>query len=301
MSKYPRYPTKFRCRSLLLLPVILLAACSAPPPSEFADFAKLGTALTDSTPPLLEAAFEEALKTDTLVLSTVRETLTDRQERLDMLNISNDDLKRRLEIYGDLTRHSQLLRSYFVTLGLLADTSGDSALGAGAKGIVDQLQGIHPKLAEASFTDANVGDFLKTAVPVAVGAFRSVALKRELEARAETISSELDLQQAVLSAIAQQMRADIETRMEHENNIRIAQPYLDPGPLPGDWNERRLGSLRTPITLRAVDAAARASENLRTSFIALSEGGGAGGSLAQLLQDVSIVVSLVEALKTPSP
>ncbi len=288
-------------RNFLLLPLILLAACGTPPTSEFADFAKLGTVLTDNTPPLLDAAFDEAVKTDTLVLSEVRETLPDRAERLTMLQASNNALKNRLVIYGDLIRHSQLLRSYFVTLGLLADTSGDSALGTGAKSIVDQLQGIHPNLADAQFGDANVGEFLKAAVPVAVGAFRSIALKRELDARAEAITEELNLQQAVLTAIAEQMRGNIETRLEKQNSEQIDMPYLDPGPLPGDWNERRLASLKTPITLQAVDAAARASENLRASFIALTEGGGAGGSLSQLLQDVSTVVTLVEALQKPTP
>lgn len=301
MSMQLRFPTRFHSRSLLLLPILLLAACGSPPPSQFADFAKLGTALTDSTPPLLDAAFREAVRTDSLVLTEVRDTLTDRAERLEMLKASNDVLKERLVIYGDLIRHSRLLRSYFVTLGLLADTSGDSALGDGAKGIVDQLQNIHPDLAGAQIGGDAVGDFLKGAVPVAVGAFRSVALKRELDARATTIASELDLQQAVLTAIAEQMRGDIETRLAQENRERIDKPYLDSGSLPPDWNERRLESLKTPITLEAVDAAARASENLRTSFIALTEGGGAGGSLAQLLEDVSTVVTLVEALKKATP
>jgi hypothetical protein len=155
-------------RNFLLLPLIFLAACGTPPTSEFADFAKLGTVLTDNTPPLLDAAFDEAVKTDTLVLSEVRETLPDRAERLTMLQASNNALKNRLVIYGDLIRHSQLLRSYFVTLGLLADTSGDSALGTGAR-YCRSAQGIHPGLADAIWRRER-GRVRKAAVPVAVGA-----------------------------------------------------------------------------------------------------------------------------------
>jgi hypothetical protein len=288
-------------RGLSAMALLLLAACSAPPPNQFADFAKLGTALADSTPPLLDAAFNEAVATDSLVLIDAREGIADPDERLDKLERSNELLSERLAIYGDLIRHSQLLRSYFLTLGMLADTSGDSRIGDGAKGIVDQLQALHPKLRGASIGDLAVADFVKAAAPAAVGAFRSVALKRELEARAKTIAGELDLQQAVLTAIAEQMRVDIKTRLTRENAVSIDLPFADPGPLPGDWADRRLRSLQAPITLRAVDAAAAAAENLRLSFIALTEGGGAAASLTQLLQDVSTVVSLVEILNKPTP
>ena len=258
--------------------------------------------MTDSTPPLLDAAFAEAVSADSIVLSQARTTLASPEERLDMLETSSTLLRDRLAIYADLTRHSRLLRSYFVTLGLLADTSGDSAIGNGAKGIVDQLSALHPKLENAMVGDFAVAEFVKAAAPVAVGAFRSVALQRELEARADAITKELDLQQAVLTAIAEQMRSDIGLRLQKQNRERIEMPFIETGDLPADWTERRVNSLKTPITLTAVDAAAAASENLRVSFIALSEGGAAGGSLSQLLQDVSTVVSLVETLKkSPQP
>jgi hypothetical protein len=296
MSMQGLFRMKAASRTFLVLAVALLAACGTAPPSQFAEFAKLGTALTDTTPPLLNAAFGEAVAADSIVLAQSRETLADADTRLGMLETSNELLRQRLVIYGELTRHSQLLRSYFVTLGLLADASGDSGLGDGAKGIVDQLGAIHPKLKDASVGGIAVADFVKAAAPAAIGAFRSIALKRELEARADAISAELDLQQAVLTAIAEQMRADIKLRLQKENREQVEAPFMEPGPLPGDWKDRRLKSLQTPITLAAVDAAARAAENLRLSFIALCEGGGAGTSLAQLLQDVSDAVALVEAL-----
>ena len=288
-------------RGMLLLSLALLAACGTAPPSQFADFAKLGTALTDSMPPLLEAAFAEAVAADSLVLTEVRDGIEGDENRLTVLEEHDKLLSDRLGIYGDLIRHSQLLRSYFVTLGMLADTSGDSGLGDSAKGIVDQLQAINPKLSGASIGDVNVAGFVRAAAPAAVGAFRSIALQRELEARSKVIAAELDLQQAALNAIAKQMRGDIQIKLQKERQDRVDFPFIDPGPLPGDWPDRRLRSLRTPITLQAVDAAARASDSLLSSFIALTEGGGAGGSLSQLLQDVSTVVTLVEILKKPAP
>ena len=189
----------------LAITLITLSACGSAPPSQFADFAKLGTALTDSTPTLLDAAFAEAVSADSIVLSQARTALVSPDERLDMLEKSGTLLRDRLAIYSDLTRHSRLLRSYFVTLGLLADTSGDSSIGDGAKGIVDQLSALHPTRENALVGDFAVADFVKAAAPVAVGAFRSVALQRELKARADAITKELDLQQAVLTAIAEQM------------------------------------------------------------------------------------------------
>ena len=290
------------CRALLAITLVTLSACGSAPPTQFAEFAKLGTALTDSTPPLLDAAFAEAVSADSIVLSQARTASMPPEERLDMLEKSSTLLRERLTIYADLTRHSRLLRSYFLTLGLLADTTGDSKIGDGAKGIVDQLSALHPKLETATVGDFAVAEFVKAAAPIAVGAFRSAALQRELEARADAITKELDLQQAVLTAIAEQMRADIGLRLQKQNRERIEMPFIEAGELPADWTDRRVNSLKTPITLTAVEAAAAASENLRVSFIALSEGDSAGGSLSQLLQDVSTVVSLVETLKkSPQP
>ncbi len=280
-------------RAAMLAAVLLLAACGNPPPSQFAEFAKLGTALSDTTPPLLDAAFREAVLADSLVLAQVRETQTDPLQRLDALEENNALLLERREIYADLKQHSRLLRSYFVTLGLLADTSGDSALGTGAAGIVNQLQAISPKLQ----SDFALDDFVNAAAPVAIGAFRSIALKRELEARAGAITVELDLQQEVLAAIAEQMRADNLTQVQKLAREQVEQPFMQPGSLPGDWAERRLAGLQRQTVLVAVDAAAQAADNLRLSFIALVEGGDAGASLGLLLQDVSTVVSLVEALQ----
>ena len=279
-----------------LLAILQLGACSAATTDQFAIFSKAGTTLADSTPPLLDAAFAEAVKTDTVVLTVARDSLPDKNERLKALDDSDKLLQQRVEIFADLKRHSQLLRNYFVTLGNLADTSGDSALGDSAKGIVDELGVIHPKLAEASIGGIAVSSLVQTAVPVAVGVFRSVALESELKARATTIASEIDLEKAVLMVISEAMQHDVKARMEQEDFTNIVKPFVNPGPLPSDWNTKRLASLQRPTAIEAVDAAARAADNLRQSFVALTEGG-SGASLALLVADVSRVASLVEQLK----
>lgn len=273
-----------------------LAACAPARLEQFSEFAKLGVAFADSQPPLLNAAFREAVATDTLQLIIARDLEADQAFRSSALKESTALLRERLALFGRLEQHSRLLRSYFVTLALLADASGDSSLGAGAKSIVDQLGAIHAGLKDATVSGIAVDTLVKAVTPIVVGTFRSIALRRELEARSKAIAEELDLQQAVLSAIAEAMRADIETRQARQDAIEIVRPYVVAGPLPADWNERRTKSFQRQIALEAVDAAARAAENLRQSFIALTETGGLA-SLSLLLQDVSTLVALVETLK----
>ncbi len=275
-----------------------LAACASPSQTtnQFAEFAKAGATLADSTPPLLDAAFAETVKTDSLILATARGGITDRKSRIDALAQSDKQLAARVQVFADLKRHSQLLRSYFVTLGFLADASGDSALGDSAKGIVDQLGILRPSIANANFEGVAVDTLVQTAVPIAVGAFRSLALKHELEARAKTIASEIDLQRAALAAIAKGMEADMKTRLASTDAESIVRPFVEPGPLPGDWDQRRLASLQRQTALEAVQAAAQASDNLRQSFIALTESGGSA-NLTLLISDVSEVASLVQSLK----
>ena len=285
-----------RFQAVALSAMLLLGACSAATTDQFAVFSKAGTTLADSTPPLLDAAFAETVRTDTVVLTVARASLPDKEERLKALEDSDKLLKQRVEIFADLKRHSRLLRNYFVTLGNLADTSGDSALGDSAKGIVDELGVLHPKLKDASIGGVAVGTLVQTAVPVVVGVFRSAALEHELKERATTIASEIDLERAVLMAISEAMEHDVKARMEQEDFTNIVKPFVGPDPLPSDWNARRLASLQRSTAIEAVDAAAKAAENLRQSFVALTEGG-SGGSLALLVADVSRVASLVEQLK----
>src|ERR1700752_2562705 len=96
--------TRSVIRGALLLPLIFLAACGSPPPEQFREFAQLGPSPTRATPPLLDAAFSDAVKADSLVLAQSREEITDRKERLAALNTSNELLKSRLVIYGDLIK-----------------------------------------------------------------------------------------------------------------------------------------------------------------------------------------------------
>ena len=275
---------------------LALAACTSARLNQFAEFSKAGVALADTTSPLLDAALRQSVMFNSKILIMNRTDASEQAREKAILG-DNKGFRARARIFNDVKRHARLLRAYFVAIGNLADASGDSATGSAAKGLVDALGGLNPTIAAANVGGISVSSFVDSIVPMAVGAFRSAALQEELRARGDTVARELELHQAFLEAVAQSMRSEVEAEAMHAEFTQIIEPYLSTDALPRDWAERRLASFQPDISLDAVEAAAKAAENLKLSFIAATEGhlGAAGVSL--LIGDIERVVTLVEAIR----
>jgi hypothetical protein len=226
-----------------------LAACESARLNHLAEFAKSGIALTDSTAPLLDIAFRQAVMTNSAILTLNRADASQDARQAAILQ-DNESFRRRAQIFEDVKRHAKLLRAYFVAIGGLADTTGDTATGSMAKGLVEAMGEISPTIKLAKFGGMSVSGFFESVAPMAIGVFRSEALQSELRERGDAVVGEIELQQAFFETVAESMRSELQAEAAYAEYTQIVEPYLSDGSLPRDWAERRLASFARQIRWR---------------------------------------------------
>jgi hypothetical protein len=263
---------------------------------QFETFAVAGVGFADAVPAVLDESFESTVETSSLVLREAR-PLLDQDTRLAELETQDSLLTERLAILTDIKRHARAVRAYFVALQTLAQSSAESSgLTDVTRGVLERLGGLSPTIRTATVGGMEIGQLVAPAVELTVGQFRSIALEDELRRHATALERELALQQAALEAVAEAMRADLDAQAAAEDRDRIYLPYARSGALPADWGQRRLDSFRRQTRLTSVEAAAQAAETLRSSFVALVEGGLGDALLGALVQDVTAILTFTQSM-----
>ena len=129
-----------------------------------------------------------------------------------------------------------------------------------------------------------------------VGSFKSAVLRREIEARGQIIERELALQEALVTALARQVRADGEALSARFRNDEVMEPYVNAKRLPRTWSARRLRSLRDGVDVDVARAAERAVRSLRKAYVAAMEARLDHARVAELAATVEDFVKLVSRL-----
>ena len=283
---------------LLLMWVLALVAggCTVTTDTaRLAAVARTGIAYTATVPPLLDRAFEVAAAVDSRALAEARDGLSEEQRR-EVLQRFDAAMAERLKDYNAAKRHNDLLRSYFVALRALLESDGPKASGAAAKRLTAEFGKLSSGLKKARMGDVSVSGLVEPAVAVTVASFRSAPLRRELEARGAAIERELALQEALVKAVARQIRADREILSARFRNDEALAPYVNAKRLPRTWPARRLKSLREPVDVEAAVAAEQAVRALRQAYVAAVEGRLDASRAAELATTVEGFVELVPRL-----
>ncbi len=287
------------CR-IRLLPVLALglaaAGCaSSTDTARLDEVAKAGIAYADKVPRLLDRAFELAAAVDSGALVEARPGLSAEQRR-EALREFNAAMAERLEEYVAAKSHNDLLRSYFLAMQALVEPEGRKGIGNAAKRLTTELGKLSPRLKKARMGDVSVGGLVEPATEIAVASFRSTALRRELEARGAAIERELAVQQALVNALARQVRADREVLSARFRDDEVEEPYVSAARLPKTWPARRLRSLRGAGDVEAARAAEQAIRSLRQAYVAALEGRLDSTRAAELATTVGGFVELVSRL-----
>lgn len=290
----------FPGRGIYLLPVLFLvfaaSGCAVPADTARLDaVAGAGIAYADEVSPLLDRAFELAAAVDSEALVAARPGLA-AERRREVLREFDAAMTERLDAYAAAKAHNQLLRSYFLALRTLTAPEGPKGIGKAAKRLTAELGKLSPRLKKARMGDVAVIGLVEPAAGISVASFKSAALRRELEARGAAIERELALQEALVSALARQVRADREVLSVRFRNEEVVQPYVDAKRLPRTWPARRLRSLRDTGEVEAARAAEQAIRSLRRAYVAAVEGRLDAGRAAALATTVEGFVELVSRL-----
>lgn len=282
--------------AILLLAVLLSSSCAKARLNYFKQFSQAGVAYSDAVGQLLDDAGTAAIDTDSMVLDKVRPSLSS-NDRSSTIIEHNQLLRDRLTLLGDIKRHARLLRSYFKALGTLAESNAPSGIGTAAEGVVNAMGRLHPRIKNAKVGELPVSSFVGSVATIVVAHFKVAALEKELKARAPTIERELDLQQAALSVIAEQLRTDLQAQLQQQESKAVVLPYVRDEPLPGNWAARRRGALRAHVSLASADAAADAAGKLKIAFVSLSQGQYELVDVPALIDGINEIITLMEKVK----
>jgi hypothetical protein len=284
--------------SLLLLAIcFLLSGCASVKINQFSRFAELGSVYSEAVTGLTKEAGNVAIDADSAALMKARENLTPK-ERGDTIIEHNKLLRERIGLLRDLRRHTQLLRSYFLALAALARSDEPSGIGAASEDVVKSLGKMSDRIRQAKVGNLPVSEFTGAIAKITVAQFKSAALEKELRDRAPIIERELDLQQAALEAMAEQMRTDLEVLQTREEALEVVDPFrAATTSLPSDWTKRRKELLNAHVSLNSVDAGAALARNLKLSFLALVENRLDLSDMEILFGDINEILTLIEDIQ----
>lgn len=259
------------CRIHFLLPwalALLAAGCAgAGDAGRLEAFAEAGIAYADKAPALMDQSFEVAVAVDSGALVEERSRLSEPQRR-EALEKFDEVMEERRARYAAAKRHNDLLKSYFAALKRLSRPDAAEDAGRAARKLAAELGKLSPTIEKLKVGDASVGGLVEPAVELAVGWFRSSSLQRELEARGAVIERELALQQALVAAMARQIRADRAELSSRYRRDEVVEPYVGAGRLPRTWPSRRLRSLRGAVDVDVARVAEKAVRSLRAAYVA---------------------------------
>ena len=287
---------------LILLAICLhISGCASAKINQFSRFAELGCGYSEAVTGLTKEAGNVAIDADSAALIKAREPLTPK-ERGETIIEHNKLLRDRVGLLRDLRRHTQLLRSYFQALAALAKSDAPSGIGAASEDVVKSLGKMSDRIKNAKVGDLPVSEFIGPLVKITVAQFQSAALGKELRVRAPIIERELDLQQAALQAIAEQMRTDLEVLQAREEALDVVDPFrATKDSLPSDWTKRRKELLNTQISLDSVDAGVELARNFKLSFVSLVENRLDLSDVEMMFGDINEVLTLIEDIQGTKP
>ena len=282
--------------------ILGLTACATPPSAEVGTVAQSGIKFADSVSPLLNNALDGAIasNSDTLIMAHANASADARRTAL---LEANSAYQERAKIFADVGNHAQLLKTYFVTLMALADTSGDSAIGSEAETLVNEMGALDENIAAYEIGGRSVASITGAVTPPVVAEFRSVAVERELREHGDDIVKAIELQRSFLRAVGEDLQSELAAEQQEQAFKNVIEPYVSSNPLPSDWKALRANALADGQTqsVAALNAAAATAENLKISFIAMAEGNGSAGLFTQLENDVNRLVALVTAIRGAAP
>lgn len=291
MSFFRRLPTY-----LILALILPSLGCVATRLNRFNTFAQAGLRYTVATQTVTQGAGNATVNTDSALLLKYRPDLTEPQRR-QRVTTSNDLLRQRLQVLRLIGAHSKLLQAYFEALAALSDPKAPNSVGTDIQGAYDSLAKMSPPLKSAKIGSTSVSSFIpKLATPI-VARFKVHALDAELKARAGAITEELALQEAALTAMEEELKTDAQLQQNFREVDNVNQ-FASAAPLPTEWTTQRLIILSTPPVIASIDAASKASTDLRKAFAALIENRFDTAEFETLMNDISNIISISQNIQT---
>ena len=285
----------------LILPALLLAGltgCATARVADFQAFASAGTTYTTAVSGLITEVGNTAVDANSVKLIQSRSlapvSLTDfRQQDQDMRNY-----------LGELTRiqaQVTLLGDYFNALAGLATSNAPQSFSTEVQSLATTLVGVTQ---EVKGTTIAKGSQIATAAGsvggLVVKGVQGRELKKELEARKQTISDILQLHQALLATLSSQTEANnrFTTALDYDQNV--IEPFMA-GPINQPQQQTWMTSRRTPLSkpllVDQMNTTAEAARDLQQAWNKLLSNDLTAAEIQTITAELAPVISSLAALK----
>ena len=274
--------------------LLLLAGCDSERLTQFGSFASAGSQYVQAFHKVIEQAGSAMIASDSATLLVARKQAGTGDKQA----VIQDDklLEEYLANLQKLDHHATLLGSYFEAITNLTNGKSADSTASAATGLLDSINSLNPSIEKLTFAGKSVKDFVQSGTKLVVAHFEVKALNDQLQKSAPAIDQALALQEAAISALAEQMKASLNATLEVQESTTVIDPYVS-GP-PPSWNSDREAFLRTKVSIDDVDHAKSAVSLLRTSFRQLVENRSTSIDLTTLLNEISKMAGYARAIES---
>ncbi len=298
--------------SPLLLPLALcitaLAGCAGVAVQRAKDVSSAGIAYAQATAAVIDVAVDASIdfSSNTLLLIAPTPPLTKqvREERETRLKERDALLVRSTLLYAQLKRSVNVTQAYFTALQQLADGSTAEATETAVKSLADRLNGVNQALdggeGTASLISTKKRDAIGGLANLVVKQIHGAALGKALERDAATVGRALALQNRVLQAASDDIRANLINEAERGYRSRVLGPFAAGTMERAAWMADRKTFLKIQAlgqTQQALDSAQAAAAQMETVWARILSGEYAAKELAVMLKDTEDLLAAASALK----
>ena len=292
-------------RARLLLPVLLLAAltgCATARVPEFQAFASAGTAYTQTVTGIITQVGNTAVDANSTKLLQSRELAP---VALPDFRQQDQDMRKYLDELNRIQVQTTLLGDYFQALADLATSNAPQSFATEVQSLATTLGGVTEQVRgtgiAATAQEAQIAAAAGSVGGLIVKEVQGRELRRELEARKETISEILRLQQALLATLGSQAEANARFTTALTYDEQVITPFqagqLTTDPVQKSWMAERLTLLSQPVLVDQVNTAARAARSLQQAWNKLLTNDLSAAEVNAITAELAPVLASLDALK----
>ena len=285
----------------LILPLLLLAAltgCATARVADFQAFATAGTTYTAAVTGLITEVGNTAVDANSVKLLQSRAlapvSLSDFQKQ-------DQDMRSYL---GELTRiqaQVDLLGDYFNALASLATSNAPQSFSTQVQSLATTLVGVTQEVKGTTIAKASqIATAAGSVGGLVIKGVQGRELKKELEARKQTIADILQLHQALLATLSSQTAADARFTTALSYDQQVIEPFMAGQVTQAQqqsWSSERLSLLSQPVLVEQVKTTADAARQLQQAWSKLLSNDLTAAEIQAITAELAPVLASLEALK----
>lgn len=284
----------------LTLPLLLaaLTGCATARTADFQAFATAGTTYTQAVTGLITEVGNTAVDANSVKLLQSRSLA-----QVSPADFQQQDQDMRSYL-GELTRiqaQVTLLGDYFNALAALSTSSAPQSFDTEVQSLATTLVGVTQDVKGTTIAQASQIETAAGSVGgLVVKEVQGRELKKELEARKQTISEILQLHQALLATLSSQTAANNRFTTALDYDQKVIQPFMAgqvTQPQQQAWMTERLTVLSKPVLVDQVNTTAEAARDLQQAWNKLLSNDLTAAEIQTITAELAPVIASLEALK----